>query len=202
MQPDKNLWAPRIYTPHGFVKNNLLEGVRALDVGCGDRKLSGATGVDILALPSVDVVHDLSVFPWPFADNSFDLILANHFMEHATDVVKTLEEICRILAPGGHVVIQVPYFRSTDAFTDPTHRHFFTSQSFDYVVAGDVQARYRYSATLFEKLGFWYGWPHPSKNPLKQLLKSFIAAHPEFYDQYLSILLPTECLTWELEKVS
>lgn len=195
----KNLWAPRIYTLHGFVKSNILEGARTLDVGCGDHKLRGATGVDMLKLPSVDVVHDLGVFPWPFANNSFDLLFANHVMEHVDDVVKTLEEMHRILAPGGRVVIQVPYFRSVDAFTDPTHRHFFTSQSFEYVVEGELQERYRYSGALYKKLGFWYGWPHQSRNPLKQLLKSFIAKYPHFYDQYLSVILPTNCLTWELE---
>ncbi len=195
-----DLWVPRIYTSRGFTKKDILDGARALDVGCGDRKLPGAIGVDALALPSVDVVHDLSIFPWPFADNSFDLVYANHFLEHVDDVVRTLEEIHRILVVGGRATIQVPYFRSTDAFTDPTHRHFFTSRSLDYVVEGGaLQSRYQYSKVLFRKCGFWYGWPHSSRNPLKQLLKSFIAAHPVFYDQYLSLFLPTECLTWELE---
>lgn len=57
-----SLWAPRIYTTDGFVRQNIIGDVRALDLGCGGRKLPGARGVDSLALPGVDVIHDLSIF--------------------------------------------------------------------------------------------------------------------------------------------
>jgi SAM-dependent methyltransferase len=197
---DITLWAPKIYTSTGFVRGNIVATLRALDLGCGDRKLPGAIGVDSLALPSVDVVHDLSVFPWPFETGSVDLVFANHFLEHATDIVKTLAEIHRIMAPQGRVVIQVPYFRSVDAVTDPTHKHFFTARSLDYFIQGTSLAGYAYAPFLFTKLGFWYGWPQKSRNPLKQLFKNFIQSHSTYYDQYLSLLMPVECLTWELEK--
>lgn len=198
---NEGFWTQKIYTKNGFQKENMLGEARALDIGCGGRKLPGSVGIDILELPGVDVVHDLSQFPWPFEDSSFDLVFASHFLEHTHDVIKTLEEIHRILAPGGRAVLQVPYFRCIDAVVDPTHTHFFASQSLDYVVEGTPQARYQYSRAHFNKVGFWYGWPHPSNNPLKQALKRFIASHPIFYDQYLSIVLPSECLTWELEAV-
>lgn len=198
----RELWTPKIYTKHGFVRTDVVAGVRALDVGCGDRKLVGATGVDSLALPAVDVVHDLSSFPWPFTDASFDLVFANHYLEHAENVPRTMEEIYRILAPQGRVVIQVPYFRAVDAMTDPTHLHYFTSQSLDYFIVGTPQFAYRYSAARFVKRGFWYGWPHAGGNLLRQLIKGYAHRHPRAYDQYLSLLIPTECLTWELEKES
>lgn len=195
------LWAPQIYTPRGFVTGDMLHGARALDVGCGGRKLPGAVGMDILALPGVDVVHDVDHAPWPFADGSFDLVFLNHVLEHVVDVVATMEEIHRVLAPGGRVVIQVPYFRCTDAYNDPTHTHFFASQTLDYFIEGAGLARYRYSDKLFRRAGFWYGWPHRSRNPLRQALKHVMHRYPRWYDQYLSVLLPTECLTWELEVV-
>jgi SAM-dependent methyltransferase len=193
------LWAPRIFTPRGFVAADMLEGKRALDVGCGGRKLPGSVGMDILKLPPVDVVHDLNQFPWPFADNSFDLVFLNHVLEHVGDVVKTMEEIHRVLAPGGRLVAQVPYFRCVDAYNDPTHTHFFTSHTLDYFVAGSGLAKYAYSDKLYDKKGFWYGWPHRSQNPVRQALKNFMHAHSAWYDQYLSLIVPTECLTWELE---
>lgn len=120
-----NLWAPHIYTKTaGFTTANILDGAVALDFGCGDRKLPGSCGMDILPLPAVDVVHDVNNRPWPFADNSFDLVFGNHVLEHVSDVLGTLGEIHRITKPGGRVVVQVPYFRCTDAFNDPTHEHF------------------------------------------------------------------------------
>jgi SAM-dependent methyltransferase len=196
-----DLWAPKIYSKAGFVKENILGGAAALDFGCGDRKLPGATGMDILKLPAVDVVHDVNKTPWPFADNSFDLVFGNHVLEHVADVLGTLGEIHRIVKPGGTVVVQVPYFRCTDAFNDPTHQHFFATHTLDYCIEGTTLANYRYTNFLFRKAGFWYGWPHPSKNPIKHRLKSYIESHSKFYDQHLSILLPAECLTWELEVI-
>lgn len=195
------LWAPRIYTPDGFVRENILGDMRALDLGCGGHKLPGARGIDSLALTGVDVVHDLSILPWPFADASVDLVFANHFLEHADDVVKTLAEIHRILAPGGRLILQVPYFRSIDAITDPTHTHFFAARSLEYFTLGAPLAHYSYSPFLFRKLGFWYGWPHAPKNPFKRLFAKFIYSHMAYYDQYLSLVFPVKCLTWEFEKV-
>jgi SAM-dependent methyltransferase len=196
------MWAPRIYTPHGFVKNDILEGSHALDVGCGGRKLPGAVGMDILKLPGVDVVHSFNHTPWPFETNSFDLVLMNHALEHVSDVVAVMGELHRIVKPGGRVVIQVPYFRCVDAYNDPTHTHFFTAGTLDYFVKDSGLSKYAYSGDkLFIKKGFWYGWPHPSHNPLRQVMKSLMHNHPTFYDQYLSLLIPTECLTWELEAI-
>ena len=194
-------WALRIFTPTGFPKEDVLGGAHALDLGCGARKLPGATGIDALALPGVDIVHDLSKMPWPIEDGAFDLVLANHFLEHADDTIRTLGEMHRVLAPQGRAVIQVPYFRSTDAFADPTHRRFFTSASLDYVIKGTkVASGYAYAPYAFRQVGFWYGWPHPSANPIAQAFKNYIHAHRGFYDQRLSLLAPVKCVTWELER--
>lgn len=193
------LWTPKIYSPKGFVRQNILGTTRALDVGCGGRKLPGATGMDILALPGVDVVHDFNMYPWPFEDKTFDLVFLNHALEHADDVVAAMNEVHRLLKQGGRAVVQVPYFRSVDAYGDPTHKHFFTAGTLDYFIQGTALSRYGYSDGLFIRKGFWYGWPHPSCNPFRQVLKDFMHTHSAWYDQYLSLLLPVDCLTWELE---
>lgn len=195
-----NEWAPRIYTRAGFVRENILENKKALDVGCGDRKLPGAVGIDRLGLPSVDIVHDLNIFPWPVEDASYDLVFANHFLEHMTDVLLTLGEVHRILKPGGRFVMQVPYFRSVDAFSDPTHVHFFTASTLDYVCEGTKLGSYEYTPFKFKKRGFWYGWPHAGKSFFSRIMKSYMHKHPASYDQYLSLILPVECVMWELEK--
>lgn len=46
----------------------------------------------------------------PFAENSFDVVLCNHVLEHVDDDHKALREICRVLKPGGLAVLQVPFF--------------------------------------------------------------------------------------------
>ena len=44
----------------------------------------------------------------PFDDNSFDLILCNHVLEHIPDDQKALRELCRVLRPGGLAFLLVP----------------------------------------------------------------------------------------------
>jgi SAM-dependent methyltransferase len=45
----------------------------------------------------------------PFDDDTFDCVIANHVLEHVGDVDRALGEICRVLRPGGHAILQTPY---------------------------------------------------------------------------------------------
>jgi SAM-dependent methyltransferase len=45
----------------------------------------------------------------PFPDDRFDLVIANHVLEHVSDDAKALREIRRVLRPSGHAVLQTPY---------------------------------------------------------------------------------------------
>ena len=44
----------------------------------------------------------------PFEDNSFDVILCNHVMEHIPDDTKAMQELFRILKPSGWGIFQIP----------------------------------------------------------------------------------------------
>lgn len=76
--------------------------------------------------PLADVKADLCNLP--FQDNSFDLILCNHVLEHIPDDQKAMQELFRVMKKGGVGIFQVPqdYQRSTtfedDTITDPKER--------------------------------------------------------------------------------
>ena len=105
---------------------------RVLDVGCGNNKLPGAIGIDRVALPAVDVVHDLNSFPYPFDSSSFDEIRLIHVIEHLDSIIRVMEEIYRMVRPGGRVTIITPHYSDFQSWNDPTHRWHLTTYSFRY----------------------------------------------------------------------
>ena len=196
------IYAERIYTRQGMVKENIFtNGERVLHIGSGKKVLMGATTIDMLNLKGVDTVHNLDSTPWPYADNTFDLIFAHSVFEHLDNQIAIMKEMSRILKPKGRIVIAVPYFRCPDAFTDPTHRHFFTTRSMDYYIEGKSLSQYAYTDVQFTLRGFWFGWPQVSHNPFVRIFKWYITKHPRFYDSHLSLLFPMKIIIWELEVI-
>lgn len=113
-------------------------GRRILDVGCGRRKLPGAVGIDrrrrkaVAAEVQLDIDHDLLDFPWPVEDDAFDLVHCSHVLEHLPPTARVMEEIYRVLKPGGQAFIVCPHFSWVEAYRHFEHCHFFTLGSFDY----------------------------------------------------------------------
>ncbi|MDO5606841.1 MAG: methyltransferase domain-containing protein [Capnocytophaga sp.] len=79
-----------------------------------------------LESPLADVKADICNLP--FADNSFDVILCNHVLEHIPDHRKAIQELFRVMKPNGTGIFQVPqdYSRSItfedNSITDPKER--------------------------------------------------------------------------------
>lgn len=114
-----------------------------LDFGCGPNKLKEAgkefLGVDSIAFPGVDVVLDLTAKEssvqnadfsvthtykaWPWESGSVDEVHASHFLEHLEpkERIHFVNELYRILKPGGQARIIVPHWCSTRAMGDLTH---------------------------------------------------------------------------------
>jgi SAM-dependent methyltransferase len=60
----------------------------------------------------------------PFADDTFDLVLATDVIEHIQDDASALNEIARVLKPGGLALITVPAFNSLWGLQDRVGHHY------------------------------------------------------------------------------
>lgn len=56
--------------------------------------------------PLADVKADICNLP--FENNSYDIILCNHVLEHIPDDTKAMQELYRVLKPGGMAILQIP----------------------------------------------------------------------------------------------
>tara|TARA_R110002050_G_scaffold104052_5_gene213272 strand:- start:38411 stop:39244 length:834 start_codon:yes stop_codon:yes gene_type:complete len=83
------------------------------------------TTTDLLS-PIADVKADICNLP--FKDNSYDVILCNHVLEHIPDDTKAMQELYRVLKPGGMGIFQIPQDLSReitfedDSITDKKER--------------------------------------------------------------------------------
>jgi SAM-dependent methyltransferase len=165
-----------------------------LHLGCGRKRIEGAVNVDRAEQVGTDVLLDLNCRLWPFRDGQFGEVLAYDVIEHLDDVVATLEEIHRVARDGAVVRITVPHFSSSNAFTDPTHRHQLGWSSFHYFTgerefAFETRARFRRRAT---NIIFAPTLPN-------RLVHRIANRYPEAYERRWAWVFPAWFLYVELE---
>ncbi len=94
-----------------------------INLGCGRFRLEGFVNVDRDPGVAPDLVHDLDRLPYPFEGGTATEILASHVLEHLSDPFAAVGEWCRILSPGGRLLVRVPHF--SRGFTHPDHKRGF-----------------------------------------------------------------------------
>ncbi len=179
--------------------------MKRLDLGCGKKKQFGTVGVDMNPSSEADVIHDLNRFPYPFEDSEFDEILADNTMEHLENIPRVMEELHRITRADSLLKVTVPYFRARWAFVDPTHKHFFTVDSFGYFdPAHPFSQSYPYSHATFrvEKIVFNEKIvEHGLARAFRFCLKACANRWPQRYEAYLSHLFPLDEVTFYLRTI-
>lgn len=143
-----------------YLKKWIGQGKRVLDLGCRDAMLTSSyaegnqvVGVDIdrealeMAKERVQMETrwlDLNG-EWPFAKESFDVIVACEILEHLYFLTPMLENICRSLKPGGMFIGSVPnsfrlrnrlkFLFGVEFENDPTHVRMFSHQKLSALLA-------------------------------------------------------------------
>ncbi len=102
---------------------NTLTAQKKLNLGSGQYAKEGYVNIDWQASSNPDVVHNLNTLPYPFEDNTFDAVEASHVLEHLDRPFDVMQELHRVLKPGGVAHIKVPHF--SRGFTHAEHEHGF-----------------------------------------------------------------------------
>lgn len=141
-----------------------------IDIGCGENKQPGWIGVDFRAMNGVDIIQDLSKFPWTnIPDDCADIVMTSHLLEHINPAshdprlaglidllltkgvvakgevekyvgeyeflggfIRFMDEVWRILKPGGQAIHTFPYAGSHGYWQDPTHLNPINETTFRY----------------------------------------------------------------------
>lgn len=121
---------------------------KELLLGCGPRRekiitfdeippvFTNLVTLDIMPEHKPDVVHDLAVLPYPFADAEFDEIHAYEVLEHTGQqgdwrfFFAQFTELHRLLKPGGYLIGSCPSWDGRWAWADPGHTRVITPDTF------------------------------------------------------------------------
>ncbi len=149
-------------------------GTRSLDIGCGLNpknpfQANEVYGVDIREEVGRGIVKaDLTVEPIPFRNDFFDCVTAYDFIEHVPRIiyipqrrfpfVELMNEIHRVLKPGGLFLSFTPAFPKAPAWRDPTHVNIITEETFPmYFCEPQLAASiYGFSGVFHLENQFWH----------------------------------------------
>jgi ubiquinone/menaquinone biosynthesis C-methylase UbiE len=122
-----------IIDKHGVLSH--ITGAK-LDLGCGLRKRGpDYIGVDIVDHDDVDVVGDVFDVLGLIPNSSVSFVFSSHFMEHIDKIDLLIQELGRIITPGGGLETVVPHFSNPYFYSDVTHRTAFGLYSMSYFSA-------------------------------------------------------------------
>jgi len=108
----------------------LSNGKIKLNLGSGKDYREGFINIDNSPYIKKDMTFDLDTYPYPFAGNSVDFVLAMAVIEHLKDMKAFMEEMHRILKQGGKLRFRVPLAFTHIDSKDPTHKQHITPDTF------------------------------------------------------------------------
>ncbi len=181
-----------------FLNSVQRDGGKLLDVGCGTgsflslaEKHFEAYGLDIssFAIKQAKENTEKTLLrqgscedALPFQDDFFDIVTAFDLLEHLAEPAQAVEEVARVLKPGGVFVASTPNLNSLGAkfkkenwagFKDPTHQSMKLKKEW---------------IRLFEEIGFRimkifydYSWDIPYTNFLPKIIEQILFKLPTFF---------------------
>jgi len=119
---------------------------KGLNIGCGTNPSKSTEEIefiyiDIAELEGIDMLYDLNKIPYPFEDESFDLIIMHDIIEHLEKPIDVFREVHRLLKKDGLIKLKVVDWSHRYTYSDPQHKHAFSERYFR-VLTGEIRAYY------------------------------------------------------------
>lgn len=110
-------------------------------LGAGKDRKEGFTHLDAISFPGIDIVWKCPD-SLPFPDSSVEEIFSQDFLEHIRpeDKIPLMNEMWRVLTPGGKMEHIIPLAGTRNDYGSPTHLSHWHPQQFEHF---DVES-YRY----------------------------------------------------------
>lgn len=100
-----------------------MSGLR-IDLGSGKNKHQNCTGIDRIAYPTTNIVHDINS-PLPIDDNCATFVMCSHSLQYVDHLQQVMEEIYRISTHKAIVCIVAPYAHVTSHMVNPHFKQLF-----------------------------------------------------------------------------
>lgn len=114
--------------------------------------------------PTRQDIERVDMLEIPYPDESFDLVIANHVLEHVSDDLRALRELRRVLKVGGYAILQTPFStklhttwsdRGIDddesrlqAYGQEDHVRLFGNDIFDRIASSGLTSNVQYHGEL------------------------------------------------------
>ena len=133
-----------------------MDKTKSLDLGCGTSirnpyNTDLVYGIDLVGDDAKNIkVADLVTQPIPHKDATFDFVTAYDFLEHVPRLVylkrkrihpfiELMNEIYRVLKPGGIFLAHTPAYPREEAFQDPTHVNIISENTIEYFAGASIE---------------------------------------------------------------
>lgn len=137
-----------------YPKHYDFGGAKVLNFGSGLTTFSCKNVVNVDCVPGDGVtVVPADQIELPFETNTFDLVIANHVIEHLPNWFETMKELARVTKVGGVIEIWVPPVSSDSAFTYRDHINYIGQESFAGCMTNSRPGSNALAAVEFLKLG-------------------------------------------------
>lgn len=183
-----------LINPFFFIRRGLYRGValnkkylsgRLLDFGCGNKPYRGLCdvqeyiGLDIEKGEENDKNEQFDVFydgkTIPFDNNYFDSVLSSEVFEHVFNLADIINELYRVLKPGGYLVVTLPF--AWDEHGAPYDFARYTSFGIDHLLRQggfeviEMQKTTNYVETVFQ---MWNAYVYQFVLPSNRFIKLFM----------------------------